>query len=347
MYSPLPSSLLLGWIGLGWTAVLQGQGLTAIDGIKVGHHTLSQRPTGCTVILIERGALAGVDVRGGAPGTRETDLLKSESMMEEVHAFVLSGGAAYGLDAASGVMRYLESHEIGFAVGSNLVPIVPAAVLYDLGVGDAPSVRPGPECGYRAAESATSASIQEGNVGAGAGATVGKLRGMARAMKSGIGTASVTLENGITVAALVAVNALGDVVDPSTGRVIAGVRAEDGTTLLDARTLLREGAVDGQPGANTTIAVVATNLALSKADINKVAQMAHDGLARTIYPVHTALDGDAVFALTTGELPNGASVTRIGALAADVLAEAVIRAVQAAEGLPGLPASRDLSSRNR
>ena len=347
MRSPLPPAFLLVWIGLSWTGALQGQGLTAIDGIKVGHHTLSERPTGCTVILIEHGAIAGVDVRGGAPGTRETDLLKSESMMQEVHAFVLSGGSAYGLDAATGVMQYLERHEIGFAVGANLIPIVPAAVLYDLSVGDAPSVRPGPDCGYRAAESASPDPVQEGNVGAGAGATVGKLRGMARAMKSGIGTASVTLENGVIVAALVAVNALGDVVDPSTGRVIAGVRTEDGTALLDARTLLREGVVEGQPGANTTIAVVATNLALSKAEINKVAQMAHDGLARSIYPVHTPFDGDAVFALTTGAISEGATVTRIGALAADILAEAVIRAVHAAEGLPGLPASRDLSGRSR
>ena len=327
--------------------VVPAQGLTAVAGIEVGHHTLAARLTGCTVILIEGGAVGGVDVRGGAPGTRETDLLRSENSVQKVHAVVLSGGSAFGLDAASGVVRYLDERRIGFAVGPNRIPIVPSAILYDLGVGDDPSIRPGPECGYEAARSATASSPAEGNVGVGAGATVGKLRGMDRAMKSGVGTASITLDNGITVAALVAVNAVGDIVDPNTNAVVAGVRTADGASLLDARALLRGNAAAGRSGENTTLAVVATNAAFSKAEVNKIAQMAHDGLARTIYPVHTPFDGDAVFALATGTHQEPATVLVVGALAADVLAEAVLRAVWAAQGIPGLPAAADLSGRSR
>jgi len=327
-------------VSLGGVAFAQG--LTAVEGIKVGHYTLAARPTGCTVILVEGGAVGGVDVRGGAPGTRETDLLRSENSVQEVHAVVLSGGSAFGLDAATGVVRYLDERRIGFAVGTNRVPIVPSAILYDLGVGEDPSIRPGPECGYEAARSAATTAAAEGNVGAGAGATVGKLQGMDRAMKSGIGTASITLDNGITIAALVAVNAVGDVVDPTTNTVVAGVRSADGSSLLDARTLLRGDAAIGRSGENTTIAVVATNAAFSKTEVNKIAQMAHDGLARTIYPVHTPFDGDAVFALATGTHQGGATVLVAGALAADVLAEAVLRAVRAAKGIPGLPAAADL-----
>src|SRR5260221_5251269 len=201
--------------------------LTAVAGVKVGHHTLSERPTGCTVIVVEAGAVGGVDVRGAAPGTRETDLLNPVNLVEKVHAIVLAGGSAFGLDAATGVMRYLDERNIGFETPVAKVPIVPAAILFDLGVGD-PKIRPTADCGYRAATSATTGPVQEGNVGAGAGATVGKLAGPKRAMKGGIGTASVTLPDGLAVAALVAVNAAGGVVDPSTGKVIAGVRTEDG-----------------------------------------------------------------------------------------------------------------------
>jgi len=330
-----------------YVGVVSAQGLTAVAGIKVGHHTLAARPTGCTVILIEGGAVGGVDVRGGAPGTRETDLLRSENSVQRVHAVVLSGGSAFGLDAAAGTVRYLDERHIGFAVGTNRVPIVPSAILYDLGVGDDPSIRPGPECGYEAARSATNSPPTEGNVGAGAGATVGKLRGMDRAMKSGVGTASITLDNGITIAALVVVNAIGDVIDPNTNAVVAGVRTIDGSSLLDARELLRDNAVAGRSGENTTIAVVATNAAFSKAEVNKIAQMAHDGLARTIYPVHTPFDGDAVFSLATGTHQESATVLVVGALAADVLAEAVLRAVRAANGIPGLPAAADLPGRSR
>ena len=320
-------------------------GITAVEGIELGHHTLTERPTGCTVILARAGAVGGVDVRGSAPGTREIALLDPVNMVEEVHAVVLSGGSAFGLDAASGVMRYLDERDVGYRVGDKVVPIVVGAILYDLGLEGDRKIRPGPECGYEAAAAATTATPGEGSVGAGAGATIGKLRGSGRAMRGGFGTASITLESGLTVAAAVAVNAVGDIVDPATGAVVAGVRTEDGGGLADARRLLREGATTTSgpdSGANTTIGVVATNATLTKAQATKVAQMAQDGLARAIYPAHTVGDGDTVFSLATGVLEGAADVTRIGALAADVMAEAILRAVRAADGLPGLPAVRDL-----
>jgi L-aminopeptidase/D-esterase-like protein len=319
-------------------------GLTAIPGLKVGHFTLSERLTGCTVVLAEGGAVGGVDVRGGAPGTRETALLDPVNTVQEVHAVVLSGGSAFGLDAASGVVRYLDERDIGYRVGEIRVPIVVGAILYDLSVGDDPSIRPDADCGYRAASHATTETPTEGNVGAGAGATVGKMRGMAHAMKGGIGTASITLNDGLTVAAIVAVNAVGDIIDPARGTVVAGVRNEDGRGLADARVLLREGALnEPQHGANTTIGVVATSATLTKSEATKVAQMAQDGLARTIYPAHTPGDGDTVFSLATGTFSGYASVSRIGALAADVMAEAIVRAVRAATGIPGIPAASDMS----
>ncbi len=320
-------------------------GLTAIPGLKVGHFTLSERPTGCTVVLAEGGAVGGVDVRGGAPGTRETDLLDPVNTVQEVHAVVLSGGSAFGLDAASGVVRYLDERDVGYRTSGVVVPIVVGAILNDLSVGDDPRIRPDADCGYRAATHASTETSAEGNVGAGAGATVGKLRGIARAMKGGIGTASVTLDDGLTVAAIVAVNAVGDIIDPETGSVIAGVRTADGRGLADARVLLRERAAN-QPedGDNTTIGVVATNAALTKAGATKVAQMAQDGLARTIYPAHTPSDGDTVFSLATGTFSESASVSTIGALAADVMAEAILRAVRAATGVPGFPAAADIST---
>ena len=318
-------------------------GLTAVDGIKVGHETLTARPTGCTVVLVEDGAVGGVDVRGSAPGTRETDLLNPINTVEQVHAIVLTGGSAFGLDAASGVMRFLEARGIGYDAGVARVPIVPAAVLFDLGVGGDPRIRPTADCGYRAASAASSGPVAEGNVGAGAGATVGKLAGRDRAMKGGIGTASLTLPDGLIVAALVAVNAAGDVVDPATGRVVAGVRTADGRGLADVRLLLRSGLVKpGRPGENTAIGVVATNARLTKAQATKVAQMAHDGLARAIVPVHTPVDGDTLFALATGTRSQPSDVLTIGALAADAVAEAVVRAVRAATGIPGFPAARDV-----
>jgi L-aminopeptidase/D-esterase-like protein len=323
---------------------LDNAGLTAVAGIKVGHHTLAARPTGCTVILAEAGAVAGVDVRGSAPGTRETDLLNPLNVVDKVHAIVLAGGSAFGLDAASGVMRYLDERGIGFPTSYGVVPIVPSAVLFDLGVGD-PKVRPGADCGYAAASSASSGPIVEGNVGAGAGATVGKLHGMERAMKGGVGTAALTLPSGLTVAAILVVNAYGDVIDPATGRVVAGVRTADGLGLADARVLLRTGAPRKNPfGENSTIGVVVTNARLTKTQATKVAQMAHDGLARAITPIHTQSDGDTLFALATGGFAAEADVSTVGALAAEVVADAVLRAVREAKGLPGLPAVRDLQA---
>jgi L-aminopeptidase/D-esterase-like protein len=320
----------------------QESGLTAVAGLKVGHRTLDARPTGCTVVLAEGGAVAGVDVRGSAPGTRETDLLNPLNLVDRVQAIVLSGGSAFGLDAASGVMRYLEERGVGFPTAYGVVPIVPAAILFDLGVGD-PKVRPGPDCGYAAASSASGGPVEEGNVGAGAGATVGKMMGMERAMKGGIGSAAVTLPDGLVVAALVAVNAYGDVVEPASGRVVAGVRTADGAGLADARVLLRSGALQKKPiGENSTIGVVATNARLTKTQAAKVAQMAHDGLARSITPVHSLSDGDTLFALATGTLAGEADVSRVGALAAEAVADAVVRAARAAKGLPGFPAARDL-----
>ena len=319
------------------------RGLTAVDGIMVGHETLAARPTGCTVVLAERGAVAGVDVRGSAPGTRETDLLDPVNTVEQVHAIVLTGGSAFGLDAASGVMRLLEERGIGFETGAGRVPIVPAAVLFDLNVGNDPRVRPGADCGYRAAAAASPGPVAEGNVGAGAGATVGKLAGRERAMKGGVGSAAIALPDGLIVAALVVVNAAGDVIDPATGQVVAGARAEDGRSLADVRRLMRAGlATADRPGENTTLGVVATNARLTKAQATKVAQMAHDGLARAIAPVHTPVDGDTIFALATGTRVEPASVLTVGALAADAVAEAVVRAVRAAASIPGYPAARDL-----
>ncbi len=326
------------------TAQTPSRGLTAVSGLKVGHHTLDERPTGCTVVIAERGAVAGVDVRGSAPGTRETDLLSPTATVDAVHAIVLSGGSAFGLDTATGVVQALEKRGIGLKFGGAVIPIVPAAILFDLGVGDG-AIRPGASCGAAAAAAASDGPVPEGNVGAGAGATVGKLGGRGRAMKGGLGSAAITLPDGLVVAALVAVNARGDVVDPSTGAVVAGMRTEDGRGLVDVRTRLRSGILQPpapEPLQHTTIGVVATNAVLTKTQATKVAQMAHDGLARAIVPAHTSGDGDAIFALATGTRPGPASLDTIGALAADAMAEAIVRAVRAATGIPGYPAARDL-----
>ncbi len=317
--------------------------LTAVDGIRVGHYTLADRPTGCTVILVDgAGAVGGVSQRGGAPGTRETDVLNPLNSVDKVNAITLAGGSAFGLDAASGVVRWLDEHQIGFPTPGGPVPIVPAAILYDLDVGGNPRIRPTADCGYRAAGTASTGAVQEGSVGAGAGATVGKLLGSRNATKSGIGSAAVHLSNGLVVAALVAVNAVGDIVDPATGRVVAGARNPDGT-FADARTLLRQRPSAGaSPGGNTTIGVVATNARLSKAQASRLALMADDGLARAIVPSHTPDDGDTVFSLATGTWSGSASLTTVGGLAADVMAQAIVRAATQATGLPGLPAVRDL-----
>jgi len=318
--------------------------ITDVAGLKVGHFTDRRRPTGCSVILVEEGAVGGVDVRGAAPGTRETDLLNPVNTVLVVHAVVLAGGSAFGLDAATGVVRYLEERGIGYDTAVARVPIVPAAILYDLSVGD-PKIRPDAEAGYRACGAASTSAPAEGNTGAGAGATVGKLFGMGRAMKSGLGTASIKLPNGPTVGAIVAVNAVGDVFDPGTGKIIAGARTADGKRLVGAMAAVLRG--EALPkllgGTATTIGVVATDATLTKAEANKVAQMAHDGLARTINPVHTAADGDTIFALATGKSGRAGNVTLIGALAAEAMAQAVLNGVRAARGIPGLPSASDLT----
>jgi L-aminopeptidase/D-esterase-like protein len=336
------------------------QGLTDVPGLLVGHWTDLAAGTGCTAILTPQGAVAGVDVRGGAPGTRETALLDPTCLVEQVHGIMLAGGSAFGLAAADGAMRWLEEQGYGFHVGVARVPIVPAAILFDLVVGRA-DVRPDAAAGYAACAAATSGPIAEGCVGAATGATIGKVAGVDRAMKGGLGTASHRLESGLIVAALAAVNAWGSVVDPRTGRVIAGPRHAEGGLidppplgdLLDAaapaawsRPSAPKDARKDAPSAlatNTTLVVVATNARLTKAQATKVAQMAHDGLARTIRPVHTPRDGDVVFALSQGEIV--ADVGLVGALAAEVAAAAIVRGVWAATTLYGLPAARDLTPR--
>jgi L-aminopeptidase/D-esterase-like protein len=330
--------------------------LTDVRGIKVGHFTSQQRPTGCTAVLCEAGVVAGVDVRGAAPGTRETDLLNPINSVQQVHAIMLTGGSAYGLETATGAMRYLEEHGVGFKIDSPpqgtkpgsriLVPIVPAAVLFDLEVGD-PKIRPNAESGYQACQAASSGSVAEGNVGAGAGATVGKMFGMEFAMKSGLGSAGIKVgATEIVVAALVAVNAVGDVIQPKNGKIVAGARTVDGRGFRDSMLeILRGRQVLPPAGANTTLGVVATNVAFNKAQMTKIAQMAHDGLARTINPVHTPADGDTIFALSTGVLKLNVNHGHIGAIAAEVISQAVLRAVMLAKSIPGLPAYEEMKQK--
>lgn len=317
-------------------------GLTDIPGLSVGHWTNLEAVTGCTVVLCPTGAVAGVDVRGTAPGTRETDLLNPICMVEKIHAILLGGGSAFGLAAADGVMCWLEERGHGFEVGVAKVPIVPAAILFDLGLGRA-DVRPDAAAGYAACEAATTGPVAQGNVGAGTGATVGKILGLAQATKTGLGTASTALAEGIFVAALVAVNAFGDVYNPQTQKIIAGTRHPAGGFADSVQCLketISQNPADFAAGTNTTLAVVATNVKLNKSQVTKMAQMAQAGLTRTIRPVHTHFDGDTVFALSYGD--KVADLNLVGAVAADVLAEAVVSAVQTAEPLGGLPASRSL-----
>jgi L-aminopeptidase/D-esterase-like protein len=314
--------------------------LTAVPGVAVGHFTLSDRPTGCTVVLVERGAIAGVDVRGEAPATSETDLLSPEKMVQSIYGIALSGGSTFGLEARSGVLKYLEEKRIGVAYAGLRIPIVPAAAIFDLPVGDG-RTRPGADCGYRAARAASTDAVQEGSVGAGAGATLGKYLGMDRAMKSGIGSAAVTTADGTVVAALVVANPFGDVIDPASGKVVAGVRKAGGG-FEDVRTLIRSGVPRGGAGGNSTIGVIATNATLTKAQATALAQLADDGYVRAIWPIHTIVDGDTVFAIATGTRPGEADLLRLGALAADVMAAAILRAATQATGLPSLPAVRDV-----
>lgn len=317
--------------------------LTSLQGILVGHYTDDRRPTGCTVVLCPEGAVAGVDVRGAAPGTRDIEALSPSNTVQVVHGVLLTGGSAYGLDAAGGVMRWLEERGHGFQLGPAIVPVVPAAVIFDLWVddfsGDTPTkslrIRPDLEAGYLACQSASSEPVLQGNVGAGAGATLGKLNGPDCAMKGGIGSASLCV-NGVTVAALVVCNALGDVIDPQTGQLLAGARiSADSRTLMDIRQaqLNGHGISKPQTGSNTTIGVVATDAVLNKPQAHRLAQVAHDGLARSIRPVHTPMDGDTLFALGTGTSGQAADMMLLSTLAAEVTAMAVVNAVRAAKDL--------------
>ncbi|CAD5372966.1 Peptidase S58 [Rubrivivax sp. A210] len=318
--------------------------LTDVAGLAVGHWTSSQRPTGCSVVLCPAGAVCGVDVRGAAPGTRETDLLRPDNWVQQVHAVLLAGGSAFGLDAAGGVMRWLEERGHGLAVRGLRVPIVPAAVLFDLWIGDG-RIRPDAAAGYAACEAATASPPAQGSLGAGAGASVGKLFGVERAMRGGIGTASLRV-GAVTVGALVAVNAIGDVVDPNHGTVLAGGRGPDGRPRSAVAAILA-GVLPPQAiaGMATTIGVVATDAVLDKAQAQRLATSAHDGLARTILPVHTMADGDTLFALATGASGRPGEMTVLGLLAAEAVARAVLQAVRHATGLaePDLPALRDLA----
>jgi L-aminopeptidase/D-esterase-like protein len=322
--------------------------ITDVPGIRVGHAQDEDALTGCTVVIYEKGAVGGVDQRGGAPGTRETDLLDPVNQVEKVHAVLLAGGSAFGLDAASGVVRYLDERNVGFNTGVARVPIVPAAILYDLAIGRSER-RPDPEMGYQACIHAADMGIAEGNVGAGTGATVGKIFGMQQAMKSGIGTSSVDAGSGIIVGAIMAVNSFGDVIDPRTGEIIAGARSGKlgplqlgqpgyfADTLSVLRTPVGRAITRLMAARSTVIGVVATNAKLTKSGATKVAQMAQDGLARAICPAHTMVDGDTLFVMATGQ--KQADISTVGAYAAEAVAQAIIQAVRMAKpagGLPGL-----------
>ncbi|MBI4321999.1 MAG: P1 family peptidase [Chloroflexi bacterium] len=314
--------------------------ITDIPGIKVGHYTDLKAATGCTVVLCPKGAVAGVDVRGSAPGTRETDTLRPINAVSRAHAVLLTGGSAFGLDAAGGVMKFLEEGGFGFDVGVARVPIVPAAVLLDLFIGN-PKVRPNFGDGYRACLAASDNEASGGNVGAGTGATVGKLLGHDHMMKGGLGTASARVGKNIIVGAIVAVNAFGDVVEPATGKIIAGARASGEHQFANTMDYLRSHAViPGIPRRGTTIGVVATNALLDKIQVNKIAQMAQDGLALAVRPVHMMFDGDTIFSLATGQVTERVDASVVGAAAVEITARAIVKAVVAAEELCGVPSAR-------
>ena len=329
--------------------------LTAVAGLEVGHYTDQANATGCTAVLCRQGAVGGVDVRGGSPGTRETDLLRPMHRVDRVHGIVLSGGSAFGLDAAAGVMRYLEEQGIGIRVGPAIVPIVASAILFDLGLITG-KVRPGAAEGYAAAVAARPDPVSEGSIGAGTGATVGKILGIERSVKAGIGCATLTLPGGATVSALTAVNAVGDVVDYRTGQLIAGARRESesesgsGSGFINAVELLTRGEPKpseeaAPPLSNTTIGVVATDATLTREEANWLARISHDGLALAIRPCHTPRDGDTMFALATGATGQAAGpedITALLAAAVEVTAQAVLRAVTTATGLGGIPAISEL-----
>jgi L-aminopeptidase/D-esterase-like protein len=328
---------------------------TDIPGIKVGHAQDFDALTGCTVILCEKGAVAGVDQRGGAPGTRETDLLRPMHLVQRVHAIMLAGGSAFGLDAATGVVRYLEERNIGFDTQVARVPIVPGAIIFDLGIGSS-KIRPDAAMGYQACLNAGKASPLEGNYGAGTGASVGKIFGFAGAMKSGIGNYCIEISKGLFVGAIVVVNAFGDIIDHRNGQIIAGVRPVKkgpiqigreepfADTLSIMSSFIGNSVLKFATKDNTVIGAVATNASLSKEETNKVAQMAHDGLARVVRPAHTMLDGDTIFSLSTGR--RRADVNVIGAYAAECFSEAILRACKYAAPVSDLPSTQNYPDLN-
>ena len=318
------------------------KGLTDIPGVLVGHASDFEAITGCTAILCSGGAVAGVDIRGSASGTQEVDTLSPLHVTDFIHGLVFAGGSAYGLEAASGVRRFLEQKGIGFDTRAARVPIVPSAILYDLAIGKA-DVRPTREMGFAAAAAASDGPVAEGNVGAGTGATVGKLYGLARAMKGGLGTHTVALGNGLLVSALAVVNPLGDVLDPKTGKIIAGARREGSLRefVNTAEAMKRGAAASFKGSSNTTLVVVATNAKLTKVTATKVAQLAQVGLTRTIWPAHTMVDGDMVFCLSPMASTAGADVIALGIAAAEAVSESIVRAVRAARKLGGVPGLGD------
>lgn len=314
--------------------------ITDVPGIKVGNSENMDALTGCTAILAEAGAICGVDVRGSAPGTRETDLLNPINAVDTVHAICLTGGSAYGLEAASGMMSYLEEKGVGLDVDVAKVPIIPSAVLFDLQVGDK-TIRPDKQMGYQAAKQAKKDSFPLGNIGAGCGATVGKLAGFEHCMKGGLGSASIHLENGLTVGAVVAVNALGDIRNPDNREIIAGPLDPNTGTILDSLTLLEKVDAKMRSGTNTTIGTVAMNATLTKTEATKVAQVTQNALARTIYPAHTMSDGDTIFTLATGG--KSYSVDLIGNMAAHVMEKAILQAVKSAESVANIPSYQSIN----
>lgn len=346
----LAYSSLLATAGLAVPDPAPTGAITDVEGVRVGHFTETRRPTGCTVILTPEGATGGVDQRGGAPGTRETNLLDPVNLVEKVNGVVLAGGSAFGLAAADGAVRWLEEKGFGYRAGRSIVPIVPAAILIDLSIGEDPKIRPTAESGYKACEAAKTGTVEQGNVGAGAGATIGKLAGPGRAMKGGLGTASVKLANGLVIGAIVAVNAAGDIWDHTSGKLIAGARNAGGKGLADVMALMRQGSLPGmaaRPLENTTIGCVATNAVMTKAQASRMAIMATAGLGMAIRPAYTPFDGDTVFSLATGKWKtpvDNSWLGIIGALSADVLARAVTSAVKHAKSIPGYPGLADTTS---
>lgn len=314
--------------------------ITDVAGVKVGHYTDEKAVTGCTVILCEQGAVAGVDVSGSSPGTRETDLLRSGSLVERVQAVILSGGSAFGLDAAAGAMRYLEERGFGYETSAGRVPIVPAAIIFDLNIGDS-RIRPGANEGYQACLAATGGKVAEGCVGAGTGATVAKILGLERAVKGGLGTAGQKIAKDVVVAALVVVNAVGDIVKAGTGKVLAGPRRADGSGFLSSSQLWKSEFEEAVPSLNTVVGVVATDAKLSKVEANRLARTAQVGIARTVDPCHTMYDGDVLFALSLGEKET--DLNALGAAAAEAVAQAIVKGIQKAKTLAGVPAAKDVN----